>query len=152
MNKLDYPILSGRVLSVPAVIEENGQFVTVIDYIPTGDEMSEDEMKKVMPGGILSAFVEEHKEKANQTLQERVKRAFIPLRIDPSVIDGAEFRTILGQINEGDYGEGFIAKTYELLIIKGKSRAGGDIFSGLAEHIDGPPHSGMRYIKVLKEE
>ena len=146
-----YPIFSGRVLNVLGIVEQKGEYVTLIDYMSPKDELTEDDEKKVMPLGILSLFVEEHRDKFAETLQERLKRAIVPMRVDPSVILGAEIRTSFGQINEGEYGEGQVARTYELEVIKGKSQAGSDPFLGIVEMYDRTPHSGMKYIKVLKE-
>jgi len=147
-----YPIFSGRVLSVPGIVEENGEHSTIIDYLSPKDELTEEDRKKAMPLGILSIVVEEHRDNMAKTLQERVKRVVVPMRIDPSVILDAEVRTSFGQLNKGEYGENPLAKTYELEVIKGKSQASNDMFLGLAEMYDRTPHSGMKYIKVLKQE
>ena len=147
-----YPIFSGRVFSVPAIVEENGEYFTIIDYLSSKDELTEEDRKKAMPLGILSIVIEEHRDKMAKTLHERVKRAVVPMRVDPSVILDSEVRTSLGQVNKGEYGENPVAKTYELEGIKGKSQVGSDIFSGLAEMYGRTPHSGMKYIKVLKQE
>ena len=146
-----YPIFSGKVVNVPAIVEQDGEYITCIQYMTPKDELTDEEAKKVMPLGTVSMFREEDRDKLNATLQERVKSAVVPMRIDPSVILGAEIRTCFGQLNEGECGEGKMARTYELEVIKGKSQAGGDIFASMAEHFDRTPHSGMKYIKILKD-
>jgi len=146
-----YPIFSGKVLRVPAIIEDKGEYVTLVEYLSPRDELTGEDIKKDMPMGILSFFIEEHREKMAKTLQERVKRVAIPLRIDPSVILNAEIRTSFGQINISEYGEGQVARTYELEVIEGRSRAGGDMIASMVEHFDRTPHSGMKYIKLLSE-
>jgi hypothetical protein len=152
METKDYPIFSGKVLGVAAIVEENGEYVTLIDYMTPKDELTEEDRKKDMPLGMLSVFVEEHRDKMAKTLQERVKRAAVPMRVDPSVILYADIRTSFGQLNEGEYGEGQVARTYELEVINAKSQAGGDMFASMAEHFDRTSHSGMKYIKILKRE
>jgi len=152
METKDYPIFSGKVLGVPGIIEGNGEYLTILDYMAPKDELTEEERKKAMPLGLLSIFREEDREKMAKTLQERVKRVVVPMRLDPSVVLNAEVRTSFGQLNQGEYGEGQVAKTYELEVIQGKSQAGGDMFASLAEHFDRTPHSGMKYIKILTEK
>jgi hypothetical protein len=151
MDKEKYPIFCGTVVSVSAIIEQNGDYVTVIHYLTEKDHPTEEEIKEITPLGPLSFFLEKSREKINQRLQDKVKGAVVPMRVDPSVILGAEIRTRFGQLNLEELGEGAAVKTYELEVIKGKSHHTGDIFSGLAEHFEGPPHSGMRYIKILDE-
>lgn len=145
-NKDKYPIFSGKVVGVPAILEEGSEVYTLVDYLTPNDELSEAEEKEAMPLGLLSAFIEEHKEKLKQKLQDRVKRALIPMRLDPSIISGADIRTRFGELNEMDYGEGLVAKTYELEVIKGRPKIG-DIFGALSE----PDYIGFRYIKILRE-
>jgi hypothetical protein len=145
-----YPIFSGRVVGVPLVVEEReGEVFTYIQYLTPNDEPTMDDVKEALPLGILSMFDQKAMEKANETLAEKVNTAIVPLRVDPSVLHGAEVRTCLGQLNSQEYGEGPSLRTYEVQVIKGTSRAGGDFLSGFAEMSAGTPHTGMKYIKIL---
>ena len=149
INHSEYPIFSGRVVSVPVIIEDGEMCSTVISYVTPKDEPSEEEMKKLFPLGPLSMMLPEHLEKANEKLENRVKTATVPLRIDPSIVLGAEIRTRLGEINPAEH-NGEVLKTYELEIIRGKRRYSGDIFSDIAQR-NYSEHTGLRYIKVLRE-
>src|SRR3989338_65510 len=134
----EYPIFNGRA-SVSAIMEDvNGKVFTVVDYLTIDQE-------KAININFLDLISEPKREKAQKDLEARMKRAVIPMRLDPSLIDGAEIRTRYAQINTGN---GVMKKTYEIEVIRGRSQANGGIFATIGE-LDGPRHTSFRYIKVL---
>lgn len=149
MNE-EYPIFSGRVINVPAVVDmgEEGVF-TIVDYISVEKMPSDDEVKKTMPYAELSFLFEEHVDKAKKLLEDRAIRVIIPMKLDPSVILGAEIRTCFAQANSGEYGEGKSHDTYELEVIKGRSQAGGDFVVAMRERAKGEPFTGIKYVRYL---
>ena len=67
------------------------------------------------------------------------------MRLDPSLIDGAEIRARHAQ---SDFGDGVRRRTYEIEVIRGRSQASGDIFAMMGE-LAGTRHTGFKYIKVF---
>jgi len=142
MKKDKYPLFCGKVVSVPAILEQGSTIYTLVDYLTIKDEPSEGEVRQVFFSKLLG--LKEGVEKKEQ-LEKKVKRASIPMRLDPSVIDGCDIRARFGQLQIDE--EGTKVKTYEVEVIKGRRDSSGDIFSALAQ----PRHTGFRYIRILEE-
>lgn len=143
MGKNEYPVFCGKVVGVPAIMEKDGMIFTLVDYLTIKDEPTEEEVREAFAAQILSGGKDQ---KLEEKVQQKMRRAVIPMRLDPSVIDGADIRTRFGELKlEGREN----AKTYEVEIIKGRSESSGDILilASLAQ----PRHTGFRYIKFIDE-
>lgn len=154
IERSEYPIFCGRVIKVAGIIEEDRGVFTVVDYMTQKDEPTEKESQGIMFSKVFgtgaSKLLGHDVEKKEESIKDKIKRASIPMRLEASVIEGAEIRTRFGQFNLEECGEGKIADTYEVEVIKGRSQAGMDGFSLIAELADGPRHTGFKYIKILK--
>lgn len=147
MDQEKYPVFSGRVVNIPAIVEGEGDTITLVDYVTIRDEPT------ISVGELfMTLVIPEEKGKLEKDLSSRVQRAVIPMRLDPSLILGAEIRTRYGEVNAGDYGSEKIARTYELEIINPASRPGADVFSTLSDMAMGRPHTGFKYVKILDED
>ncbi|MDO8556560.1 MAG: hypothetical protein Q7R96_05310 [Nanoarchaeota archaeon] len=139
----EYPIFSGRVVHIPAVIEQGSSFATIIQYITLKDEPTEEETRKALFSSILP--IPGGKE---LNLAQRIKSVAVPLRLDPAVLVGATIRSKFGELClEGEAPQ----KTYEIEVVQGASRAASDPLMMLAEFASAPTHTGFRYIKILEE-
>lgn len=141
--KSNYPLFNGRA-SVSGIVETpDGKTCTVIHYITVDQE------KAINDKGFsfLDLFIESKREKVQKDLEKRLKKATIPMRLDPAVIDGAEIRTRFASLTLDD---GTSKKTYEVEVIRGRSQSSGDVFAMMGE-LAGPRHTGFRYIKIVDE-
>lgn len=142
-----YPVFCGRVIGIPAIIEErNGVVFTLVDYVPIKNEMSEEEARRAFVSIALLGKTED----ASEQLAKRAQRAVVPLRLDPYILEGSEIRARRAQMPAG-VGETMVP-TYEIEVIKGTSRTGGDVMASLLESRIGARHTGFRYIKILGDE
>jgi len=146
-NQDNYPVFCGRVIGVPAIIEDaNGQSFTYIDFVPVKKDLSEEQYKKLMVNSLRGQEGMGNK----LSLQERVERVVIPLRLDPHILTGGEIRGSYARLEavqkdvNGISTKTFV-RTYEIEIIKGALHGRGDVVDFL-EH---RPHTGLRYVKIL---
>lgn len=115
----EYPIFSGRGVIVRSLGERSdGKFETFLQFIQVSDELSVEEERKAILGSVLN--FPDSKE-ALEAFNNQYTGAIVPLRLDPSTINGATVRTMF---NEYD-GQRF----YELEILKG--RPGSYMLEGL---------------------
>jgi len=139
----EYPLFHGKVVSVPAIVEQRGKVLTIIDYLLP----SEEEELQEQAGSLFHIMTSKGRDEAQEALKNRVHRAVVPMRLDPSVIDGCDIRASFGRFTEGEVSY----KTYEVEIIRGRSQAGGDPLAMLGEILDNPKHTGFRYIRILEK-
>ena len=115
MAKEEYSLFCGKVVGVPAILEEGSVIHTLVDYLTIKDEPKEEEVRQVFFLKLLGLKEGAVKE---EQLEKKVKRASIPMRLDPSVIDGCDIRARFGQLQIDE--QGTKVKTYEVEIIKRK--------------------------------
>ena len=143
MNKSQYPIFCGKVVGVPAIMEKEGMTFTLVDYLTIKDEPTEEQARKLFVGQVL---LPAESAKLEAELEKKVKRAVIPMRLDPSVIEGADIRARFAELKVEGQAEN--AKTYEVEVIKGRRESSGDVFASLGQ----PRHTGFRYIRLIEDE
>ncbi len=115
-----------------------------MDYFAAQDTPQDDEEGSGMMDQLLQT---ERAQEYQESLEQRATRVFVPMRLDPYIVGGANVRVMF---NTAEMGDGIVHRTYELEIIKGKSRAGGDPLSMLGEVMSKTtPYTGFKYVKIL---
>jgi len=139
--KQDYPIFNGKVHAVHAIVEMDSEIYSILTYF-TKDES--DKLEEDMhPSKLMLLLIDDSKRaELEEKCRKGLSQVIIPLRLDPSIINGAIVRTKMGkeEINGTD------KKTYELEVVEGSHRGGLDVFSMA---LSDSPYKGFRYIKIL---
>jgi len=144
---VEYPIFHGKVVSVPAIIEHGDTVMTVVDYLLPSEE---EELRK-KTGNLFHLMTSKGHDEAQEALEKAVHRAGVPMRLDPSVIDGCDIRSSFGRYTVNEDGQKKTYKTYEVEVLRGRSQAGGDALAMLGEVIGSPKHTGFKYVRILEE-
>ena len=145
MNK--YPLFSGKVISVPAIFEHDGEKCTLVDYLlPTDEEALRESTND---NAISALLIPGRKEELEGELSSRVKRAIVPIRLDPSIIQGANIRAMFSKFKDPESNKKY--RTYEVEVLRGRSQAGSDAMAMLGEIVGNTPHTGFKYVRILEE-
>lgn len=149
-----FPHFSGLVVGLPAELQSGKMVFTRINYLdPLAMETIQQEIRKLHPE---PDSLENIAKTLEMLVNENAKSVTVPLRLEASVVLGAEIRGGFGQVNEGEYGENKLTDTYEVEIIKGPQSKYGTNTLVIGSKPDDPTflrleHTGKRYIIPISE-
>jgi len=93
MTNKEYPIICGKVQRIARQVEmPNQEFLTQIVYLPGLDEVTPvDVMSQLLPSIPAP--------EGHVPLENRLKSAVIPMRLDAAVVLGSDFKTSVRKLN-----------------------------------------------------
>lgn len=132
MNREDFPVFCGNILKVGPVVEgiDNTVF-TLLQYLPGLDQVtSKDVMAALLPNlPPPEDYV---------PLDQRVKKAVIPLRLEAAVFEGSDVRARFSRLTGEDGRE---RNCYEIEVIRGPITGG---------FLSSERFKGYKHIKILE--
>ena len=134
MDETKYPSFVGNVISISEIIEDEEEVMSTVWYLEPEDMPSEGQALLE----YIRSFREEDGIPAPSEIEKKAKRALVPMRLDPSVLEGCLVRAHVFQRN-GDENK---YKVYEIEILKGQ-------FTGSMFPVE--RHKGFKYVKILEK-
>lgn len=127
MKREDFPVFCGKVLKVGPVVEDGSEVYTVLQYLPGLDKVqSVDAMAALFPSIP--------KPEGYVPLEQRMKQAIVPLRLEAAVFEGSDVRARFSK----EPADG--RDCYEIEVISGPTTS--EMFST-------EKYKGYKHIKVL---
>ncbi|GEM_PF-5995934 len=143
MGNISYPIFCGKVVRVSEIVTiENNNF-TIVRYLQAGDEPQLEQAQAMF---LESLFDGVGVGELGAALEQRVRRADIPMRLDPSVIEGADIRARFAELII----DGEKCQTYEVEVIKGRMDRSQSVL--VATGLNQPRHTGFKYVQVVRRK
>lgn len=128
MKREDFPVFCGKVLKVGPVIEDGSAVYTVLQYLPGLDNVqSVDAMTALFPSIP--------KPEGYVPLEQRMKQAIVPLRLEAAVFEGSDVRARFSKEPSLTQRE-----CYEIEVISGPPTS---------EMLSTERYKGYKHIKVL---
>ena len=137
MERSQYPVFQGKIVSVSAVLEDDNGVYSIVDYFLSGEEPDEKEIRAGFFQELLNSVGKNEGVPAPSELEKKIKRVVVPMRLDAYVLNEAEVIARFGWIRSGDQKK----DCYEIEVIKGRLESSG-IFPVEI-------HTGFKYIKVF---
>ncbi len=130
----EYPIFEGKVVAVSAEIIDNGKSLSLVDYLPAGTELPEQNLALKLAGQGIKEY--------EAKVQELVQRVLVPFSVSPGIINGENVKGHIKEIQG--------VSVYSLEVLENENITDGARRLGaLAGHQLGSKYAGFQYLVPL---